>query len=49
MGKHQSLTVLMILCYPCKQEPSMVRGSTHQLTQTAAETHIQTLDGAWGL
>ena len=23
MGRHQSLTLLMILCYACKQEPSI--------------------------
>ena len=29
-------------CYP-------LRGSTQQLTQTDADTHSQTVDGAWGL
>jgi hypothetical protein len=41
MGKHQSLILLMILCYACRQKPNMavLRGSTQQLTQIDVDTH----------
>jgi len=42
MGRHQSLTLLMMLCRTCRQEP------TQQLTEADAHTHRQTLDGGWG-
>jgi hypothetical protein len=49
--KHQSLTLLMILlCLQTGVEHGCpLRGSTQQLTQTDADTHSQTMDGAWGL
>jgi hypothetical protein len=40
MGKHQSLILLMILCY-ASRACYPLRGSTHQLTQTDADTHSQ--------
>jgi hypothetical protein len=53
MGKYQFLTLLMILYYAYRQESAMaalLRGSTQQLTgYRDAETHSQTLVGAWGL
>jgi hypothetical protein len=53
MGKHQSLTLLMILYYACREEPSItvLRGSTKQLIETDAETHSQAmaLSNVWGL
>ena len=48
MGKHQSLKLLMMLSYDCRQEPSItgaLRGSTQQLTETDEHTHSQTLNG----
>jgi hypothetical protein len=45
MGKHQFLTLLVILCYACRQESAShgcsLRGSIQQLTQRDAETHSQ--------
>ena len=48
MGKHQSLTLLMILCYACRQESSvaLLRGSIKQLIQTDGDTDSQTVYGA---
>jgi hypothetical protein len=42
--RDRSLTLLMILCYAWP-----LRGSTQKLTQTDADTHSQTVDGACGL
>jgi hypothetical protein len=42
MGKQQSLTLLMILCYT---DRSMLSSERFQLTQT--DTHSQTVDVAW--
>jgi hypothetical protein len=48
MGKHQPLTQLMILCYACRQEPSITIfwGSNQE---TDAKTYYQTLDRAQGV
>ena len=46
---NQSLTLSVILCYACKQDNCPLRGSTQQPMGTDAETHSQTLDGAWGV
>ena len=45
MGKHQSLTLLIIFCYAYRQEHNCpLRDS-----ETVADTHSQTLDGGQGL
>ena len=49
MGKHQSLTLLMILCYVCRQKLLSSERPTQHLTQRDPDTHSQTVDGAWGL
>jgi hypothetical protein len=50
MGKHQSLTLLIIFCYAYRQEHNCpLRDSTQQLTETVADTHNQTLNGGQGL
>lgn len=49
VGKNQSLTLLIVLCYACSQEPSincLLRGSTQKPMERDSETHSQTLDGA---
>lgn len=48
MGKHQFLTLLLIIYYSYKQE-SAIAVSAQQLTQIETETQSQTLDRAWGL
>ena len=48
-GKHQSLTLFMILLCLQTGASCPLRGSTEQLTQTETDTHSQTVDGAWGL
>jgi hypothetical protein len=40
----QPLTLLMILCYACRQEPSL---SVQQWMEADTETHSQTSGGAW--
>ena len=48
LGKYQSLTLLMILCYACRNKLCFhncpLRGATKQLTKTVTETHSPTLD-----
>ena len=46
MGKLQSLTLLMILCYTCRQKPSInvLSETTQLLTETDASAHSQTSD-----
>jgi hypothetical protein len=50
MGKKQSLTLLMVLCYACRQESSItvesLKGSAQHLNQTDTDTHSQILDGS---
>jgi hypothetical protein len=52
MGKHQSMTLLIILLL-CLQtgvkHDCPLRDSTQQLSQTNADTHSKTVGGAWGL
>jgi hypothetical protein len=51
MGTKQSLTLRMVLYYACKQEASITilwEAPPQRLTETDAETHSQTLDGALG-
>jgi hypothetical protein len=48
MGRHQSLTLLIMLCCACRQEPSIAvlsESSTLQLAETEVDTHRQRLDG----
>jgi len=51
MDKHQSRTTLTIFCYAWRQESSLavLQEAPPELTQTDAETHSQTMNGAWGL
>ena len=48
MGKTQSLTLLMILCYACRKKSRWLSSSIQQLTQIDADTHSQIVDAAWG-
>ena len=45
MGKKQSLTLLMIFCYACRQEPSITVLSENLPNSQWKEIHSQTLDG----
>jgi hypothetical protein len=48
--KHQSLTLLMILCYACSQGSSMaVPERLDPAPDLDADTHSQTVVGGWGL
>ena len=43
------MTLLMVFCYTCRQEPSIThtRSFTQQLMETDAKTYSQTLGRAW--
>ena len=53
MDKNQSPTLLKILLLTYREGPSITvchpRGFTQQPMERKAETHNQTLDGAWGV
>lgn len=46
MGRHQFLTLLLMLCCACSQEPRCLSSEKpkKQLTETDADTHIQALE-----
>jgi hypothetical protein len=50
-GKNQFLTLLMIVCYACRQEPSItvLWEASPSLIETYAEAHSQSLDGIQGV
>lgn len=45
------LTLVMILCYTCRKEPSItiIRGFPQQLMKTDAESQSQMLGRVWGI
>lgn len=50
MGKHQYLTLLVIICYSSKRESSKtVLWGALPRSESDADTHIQTVNGAWAL